>query len=34
LILEIIGDALVEHEGGNDEDDYLIECERHKTINS
>ena len=34
LILEIIGDALIEHEGGDDEDDDLIECEGHKTINS
>ena len=30
LILEIIGDALVQHEAGDDEDDYLIECEGHR----
>ena len=30
LIFEIICDALVQHEAGDDEDDDLIECERHR----
>lgn len=34
LVLEVLHDALREHEEGDGEDDDLIECERHKTINS
>jgi len=30
LVLEVIGDALIEHKGGHGEDDDLIEGEGHK----
>jgi hypothetical protein len=33
-VLEIMDDSLREHGEGDDEDDDLIERERHKSINS